>query len=61
MTGAEAVQAIEKVAELAGKFPDLLEAVEGVTQSLRRKEDPTPAVKHAQRLAAERFLGIEEP
>jgi len=58
VTVEEVVHTIEKVVELATKFPELSGSIVDALTLVGRREDPTPAVRRAQRLAAERFLGI---
>jgi len=58
VTVGEVMHTIEKVVELATKFPDIAGSIVDALTLVGRREDPTPAVKRAQRLAAEKFLGI---
>jgi hypothetical protein len=58
---AEILAAVNAIVAAVKEYPALARAVEGVFSSLGAKEDPTPAVKHLEAVAAARALGIPYP
>ena len=53
------VAALTALVELAKEAPELASAVEGVFNALTSKQDPTPAMKHAQAVAEALELGLD--
>lgn len=61
MTPAEIVATVSAVVEAVKEAPALVSAVESVFKALSSKQDPTPALKHLEAVAAAKELGIPYP
>ncbi len=61
ITGANVVSLVTLLAHVAKDEPEILHAIEDVFSSKRRGVPLTPALKHLEVLAAEKFLGIGGP
>lgn len=57
-TVAEIVAAVTTLGRAMDAIPGLDDAVLSLVRRARAKEDLTPAIKHAEVIAAEHFLGI---
>lgn len=61
MSAADIVAAVSAIVAAVREAPQLVLAVKGVFEALETGNDPTPAVKHLEAVAAAKELGIDYP